>query len=460
MAKVVVVGAGVMGLAAAYQAMKDGHSVTVVEAAPEAGGMASHFDLEGVSIEKFYHFICKTDFPTFDLVEELGIAGTLRWVPTTMGFYSDGTLSKWGEPLSLLRFKGLSLLEKARYGLFAFVCVRRNTWGAIEGETAHHWIHRWCGESVYNKLWRSLFQYKFYEYAESISALWIWTRIRRIGRSRKNLMQEELGYLEGGSETLVDGLMGALQRGGATVELGAAARRVTAEADGHGGGKRVTGVETERGTFAADFVISTVPTPYVSAMVPDLPADWKAKFEAIRNIGVICVIFKLRRSVSPHFWVNVADGGHGIPGVIEFSNLRKVEGGSVVYVPYYMPTSNEKFVWPDQALLAEAFACLQQLNPALTGDDILGDEGGATAIRPADLRTGLCGEDSAGANTHRGPADCRYVLLLPRRPGYCGKYSTRTKHGVDAGGGGISALVAPVPDRAGCGPGWKFRGKQ
>ncbi len=67
MAKVVVVGAGVMGLAAAYQAMKDGHSVTVVEAAPEAGGMASHFDLEGVSIEKFYHFICKTDFPTFDL---------------------------------------------------------------------------------------------------------------------------------------------------------------------------------------------------------------------------------------------------------------------------------------------------------------------------------------------------------------------------------------------------------
>lgn len=354
-----------MGLAAAYQAMKDNHSVTVLEASPEAGGMASHFSLDGVSIEKFYHFICKTDYPTFELIKELGIADTLRWIPTSMGFYSDGRLSKWGDPLSLLRFPGLSLLQKARYGLFAFVCVRRNHWPSIEGETAHRWIHRWCGEEVYNKLWRSLFQYKFYEYAESISALWIWTRIRRIGRSRRSLMQEELGYLEGGSETLVQALMDALQSGGAKVELGAAANKVTVE------GKRVTGVETERGTYPAEYVISTAQTPYVAAMVPDLPPDWKARYEAIRNIGVICVIFKLRRSVSPHFWVNVADNGRGIPGVIEFSNLRRVDGGSIVYVPYYMPTSNEKFGWSDEALLAEAFACLRLLNPALTENDIL-----------------------------------------------------------------------------------------
>ncbi len=365
MAKVVVIGAGIMGLAAAYQAMLGGHDVTVTEAAPDAGGMASHFDLDGVSVEKFYHFICKTDFSTFELIQELGIAGLLRWVPTSMGFYSNHRLSNWGDPLSLLRFPDLSLWQKARYGLFAFVCIKRNRWDAIEGETAHAWIQRWCGEAIYDRLWRSLFQYKFYEYAESISALWIWTRIRRIGNSRRNLMQEELGYLEGGSETLVRSLTDALQRGGATLHLSAPAQRVVVE------GNRVAGVETPAGTFAADYIISTIPTPLVTAMVPELPSDWKARYEAIRNIGVICVIFKLRRSVSPHFWVNLADGNHGIPGVIEFSNLRKVAGGSVVYVPYYMPTSNEKFTWSDEALLDEAFACLVMLNPQLQRDDVI-----------------------------------------------------------------------------------------
>ena len=50
MSRVVVIGAGAMGLAAAYHALKRGHQVTVLEAAPEAGGMAAHFDLGGLSI--------------------------------------------------------------------------------------------------------------------------------------------------------------------------------------------------------------------------------------------------------------------------------------------------------------------------------------------------------------------------------------------------------------------------
>ena len=59
MAHVIVLGAGVMGLAATYRALCLGHQVTLLEAAPEPGGMAAHFDLAGLSIERFYHFICK-----------------------------------------------------------------------------------------------------------------------------------------------------------------------------------------------------------------------------------------------------------------------------------------------------------------------------------------------------------------------------------------------------------------
>ena len=131
-------------------------------------------------------------------------------------------------------------------------------------------------------------------------------------------------------------------------------------------------METSAGFFPADAVISTAPTPYISSLIPDLPADWKARYDSIENIGCICVIFKLRRSVSPHFWVNLSEPDMEIPGVIEFSNLRNVGADTVIYVPYYMPVTNAKFSWPDEQLLDEAFACLQRLTPALTADDVKG----------------------------------------------------------------------------------------
>ena len=93
MARVVVVGAGVMGLAAAYQSLRNGHQTTLVEAAPEAGGMAAHFNLAGLSIERFYHFVCKADAPTFTLLEELGLGRPALLAPDLHGlFYRRLTL--------------------------------------------------------------------------------------------------------------------------------------------------------------------------------------------------------------------------------------------------------------------------------------------------------------------------------------------------------------------------------
>ena len=81
-------------------------------------------------------------------------------------------------------------------------------------------------------------------------------------------------------------------------------------------------------------------------MIPGLPADSKAQYDAIKNIGVICLVFKLKRSVTPHFWVNIVEPDVPIPGIIEFSNLRDT-GDTIVYVPYYMPTTNPRWSWSD-----------------------------------------------------------------------------------------------------------------
>src|SRR5260221_4410400 len=105
-----------MGLAAAFHAVRAGHTVEVLEAAPEPGGMAAHFDLSGLSIERFYHFVCKSDDSTVELMRELGIADAMRWRVTTMGLFKGGQLYKWGNPLALLTFPRISLLSRLRYG--------------------------------------------------------------------------------------------------------------------------------------------------------------------------------------------------------------------------------------------------------------------------------------------------------------------------------------------------------
>ena len=188
----------------------------MLEAAPEAGGMAAHFDLGGLSIERYYHFVCKADQPTFELLAELGIGDKMRWVPTSMGYFIDGKLYPWGDPVSLLTFPKLSLIEKLRYGAMMFFSTKRSDWRSLENVSAKDWITRWCGRAVYERLWAPLFRLKFFEYADNISAAWIWTRIKRVGTSRRSLLQEELGYIEGGSETLVHALTRAIAaQGGA-----------------------------------------------------------------------------------------------------------------------------------------------------------------------------------------------------------------------------------------------------
>jgi protoporphyrinogen oxidase len=364
MGRVVVIGAGVMGLAAAYHAAKRGHLVTILEAASEPGGMAAHFKLGDLSIERYYHFVCKADRSTFDLMAGLGIGDRMRWVSTSMGYFIDGELHPWGDPLSLLRFPKLSLIEKLRYGAMMFFATKRSDWRSLENLSAKEWITRWCGSRVYERLWAPLFKLKFFEYADDISAAWIWTRFKRVGTSRRSLMQEELGYIEGGSEALVSALMRAIIGNGGIVRLNTPAARIETE------GGRVTGVTASGELFPADAVISTMPTPYVSGIVPDLPAAARARYESIANIGVVCAVFRLKRSITPHFWVNISDPRFEIPGIVEFSNLRPT-GDTVVYIPYYMPVTHPKFSKNDAFFRAEGFGYLKLLNPALREDDIV-----------------------------------------------------------------------------------------
>ncbi len=362
--RIAVLGAGPMGLAVAYQLALGGHQPVIFEADDRVGGMTAVFDFSGLTIERYYHFHCISDSAFLQVLDELVLADKMHWVETKMGYWYQDRLQPWGNPVALLKFQGLGLVAKFRYGLHAFLSTKRTNWRPLDNVEATGWIKRWVGAEAYEVLWRRLFDYKFYDYAEGLSAAWIWSRIRRIGLSRYNLFREKLGYLEGGSETLLQAMKAAIEACGGEIRLKSPVSKVVIETG------IVKGVEISGGFEAFDKVVSTVPLPYVPELMPDLPSDVLATFQSIKNIAVVCVIAKLRKPVTENFWLNTNDPEMDIPGLVEYSNLRPLDQ-HVVYVPFYMPGEHPKFKEPDQAFLDKVRRYLKKINPALRDEDFL-----------------------------------------------------------------------------------------
>lgn len=362
--RIAVLGAGPMGLAVAYQLALDGHKPVVFEADDRVGGMTAPFDFNGLEIERYYHFHCISDHAFLQMLDELGISEKMHWVETKMGYWYQGQLQAWGNPMALLKFRGLGWIAKFRYGLHAFLSTKRNDWRPLDNVEAVSWIKRWVGKEAYEVLWRKLFELKFYDYTEGLSAAWIWSRIRRIGRSRYNLFREKLGYLEGGSNTLLQAMKQAIEARGGEIRLRTPVKKVVIE------GSRITGVESEGGFEVFDKVISTVPLPYVPRLMPDLPAAILAKYKAVKNIAVVCVIVKLRKAVTGNFWLNTNDPEMDIPGLVEYSNLRRLDQ-HIVYVPFYMPGEHPKFSDADQVFLDKVRGYIKKINPELTDEDFI-----------------------------------------------------------------------------------------
>jgi protoporphyrinogen oxidase len=363
--RIAVLGAGPMGLAVAYQLARDGHQPVVYEADDRVGGMAAHFDFSGTSIERYYHFHAISDHAFLKVLDELGLASKMHWVATRMGYWFRGEVQDWGNPVALLKFRGLGFAAKFRYGLHAFLSTKRDDWKPLDHVEASGWIKRSVGAEAWEVLWRRLFDYKFYDYSDNLSAAWIWSRIRRIGRSRYNLFKEKLGYMDGGSATLLDAMRADIERHGGDLRLKTPVTKVVIE-DG-----KVKGVEAGGKFEAFDKVISTIPLPYVPRVMPDLPAATLDAFRSKKNIAVVCVIAKLKKPVTDNFWLNTNDEEMDIPGLVEYTNLRPMGDQHIVYVPFYMPGEHPKFAEPDQAFLDKVKRYLMKINPSLKDADFV-----------------------------------------------------------------------------------------
>lgn len=362
---IAVVGGGPMGLAVAYELTRLGYRPVLLEADDRLGGMAACFDFAGMQLERYYHFHCLSDTAFFEILRELNLADQLQWRTTRMGFYLDGRLYPWGTVGAVLGFRRLPWFTRVRYLLHAARCLTIRDWRSLDGLTATQWLRSWLGEKGYQVLWHKLFAFKFFHYSDTISAAWIWSRIRRLGQSRRRL-RETLGFLNGGSQQLINALEAHLRAAGCRIEL---ATPVQALRPLPSGGAVLT---TPSGDQAFACVISTVPLPLLAPILKAGGVDnaLVQRYAALPSVACACVVLQTHQPVTGNFWTNVNDGRFAIPGVIEMSNLRPL-AGHVSYVPFYIPADHPDYQRPNAAFIADAWSCLKAINPMLSDDDLI-----------------------------------------------------------------------------------------
>lgn len=366
---VVVVGGGFTGLSAAYEISKAGHSVTLMEATTEVGGLASTFEVAGQRLERFYHHWFTNDHFAMNLIEELELGHALQINPTNTGMYYANSFYKLSTPWDLLKFKPLILRDRIRLGLLALRARKVRDWTALEQKTAAEWLKQLGGEEVYRVVWEPLLVGKFGEYAEQVSAVWFWNKLKLRGGSRGKGGEERLAYLDGGFTILAETLADKIKGQGGEIKLSCPVSRIEPNGD-----KWI--VVTERGLVSSKRVIATSALPLIADMVSDwAPSEYLAELRAIKYIGNVCLVLELDRALSDTYWLNVNDPTFPFVGVIEHTNFERIEtygGRHIVYLSKYLPHDAPLYLMEAEEVLAFAIPHLTRMFPEFDRDWVLG----------------------------------------------------------------------------------------
>jgi protoporphyrinogen oxidase len=354
-----VIGGGLLGLTAAYRLACDGVPVVVYEESERVGGLAGTAPLGGIDIDRYYHALTLTDDRVIALATELGLGETIRWRPLGVGFYHDGRLASMSTPLELLRFPGLSVSERARLVAFAARCKRISDQAALDAEPIEAWTRRVGGDALWARLWRPLLDSKFDGQYDDLPATYLWSRMRRTASTRDRSGREVMGWIRGGHQALADALRDAIEaRGGVVVTR----RRVHSVVSALG---RVQGVLADDGFHAHDWVVSTLLRPHLeellAADVRDLlPAD------PCRYLGVVCVVARVRESVSPYYALNITDRSVPLTSVVETTHVVDPDhvGGRLLYVPRYVLPDSPELDRPSRELIKEHLGHVRRMFPA------------------------------------------------------------------------------------------------
>ena len=358
---VVVVGGGFTGLSAAMELLKKGRKVTLLETEEIVGGLASGFNVGDNTLEKFYHHWFVSDRYIMELIRELGCQSNLVIQPSKTGMYYANKFYKLSGPLDLLQFDALPFFDRIRLGFSVIFSRLIKDWKSIEHETAKSWLTRVCGKRAYEVVWEPLLIGKFGPYADKVGAVWFWKKLALRGGSRSSDGREALAYYRGGFMALVEKMKTHIEDLGGSVLTN---HRV--EGVQHQSG-RVTHVIANGKPIPCDLLIMT-PSPAIVADIlhGSVTTEYENKLRRIRYLANICLVLKLKKSLSDTYWLNVNDPSFPFVGIIEHTNFESethYSGKHIVYLSKYLPREDKLYSMTPDELLSFSLPYIKKMFP-------------------------------------------------------------------------------------------------
>ncbi len=335
--RVVVLGAGLAGLACAYELARAGASVTVVEREPQPGGMAASFTEVSEGEEWSWDF-GPHRFHTTDpeLIEHVGtiLAGNVVTAHRLsrillFGRFFDYPL-RAGNVLANLPKR---TLVKAFADYYWIRFTERVGLTHHSDENFEGWVTKRFGRTLYELFFGRYTGKTWKMPPREISGDWASQRISQLNltdtvkstlfRPRdapRSLVTEFIYPARGGIGEIARGYVRELEAMGATVLTGAPVTRV------HRAGGRVTAVDhggATPGTIEADHYVSTIPiTSLARSVRPAAPPEVLAAIGRLKYSSIVFVYLKLARpQVSPDNWVYLPDLDVTVHRISEFKNF-------------------------------------------------------------------------------------------------------------------------------------------
>ncbi len=352
-----IVGAGIAGLAAGYDLIKAGHQVTIFEAAPNAGGLASGFREPHWEwhLERFYHHVFETDTAIRSLTNAIGYGDKLFFRKGVTAHFCQNNFHPIGGVSEVLRFPCIPFIDRLRFGFASFYLKYiTQDWHNLEGTTATQWTQRWMGKRAYEVIMRPLLEGKFGPHAATVNMAWLWSRLK--ARSFK------LGYYVGGFQGFVDALVAAVERQGGTIHLQSPVEHL--EPVDKGGWKLVTA----SGSQPFDKVIVTGSPGLMTKLAPQLTRNYLGQLSKLKSLGAVVLVLALNRQLTNQlYWIQGMLQKDGFPflALVEHTNFIEPEhygGDHLVYCGDYLPADHAYFRMSKEELLVHFLPALRRFN--------------------------------------------------------------------------------------------------
>jgi protoporphyrinogen oxidase len=194
----------------------------------------------------------------------------------------------------------------------------------------------------------------------------MWKKLVLRGSTRNDKGGEELAYFKGGFGRLAEALVTGIRAHGGEVTFNSAVQGLVTE------GKQITAVTTEQGTVQGNKFLFTPSFPLIADMFKGVVEDqWLTKLRRVKYLGNMCLVLRLKHSLSDTYWLNVNDPGFPFVGVIEHTNFDTPEnykGTHIAYLSRYLATEDPVWGYSDDQYLEFALTHLKRMFPKFEKD--------------------------------------------------------------------------------------------